>query len=78
MKFGPIVVLVVGLPLAAMSAAQAAETSDSSTAQSEAQYKTCLKEAKALQQRYSECTTKECSDLVTKDFQAWSAKCFKE
>jgi len=72
--------LVALLVLAPANPIKAAENPGSSTSSSatEALYLACLKEARALQNRYTGCETKECRDQVTKDFDAWSAKCFKE
>ena len=76
-SIGIFVALWLLLPMGAL---KAEETPDSSkaTSSSEANYAACIKQAQALQERYSECTTKECRDAVTNDFRAWSAKCFKE
>jgi hypothetical protein len=80
MKFMSLFVFAALSMLATMGVLKAEETPDSSkgTSSSEAQYAACIKTAHALQKRFSECATKECRDLVTEDFQAWSAKCFKE
>lgn len=66
------------LPPAGLLKAEETPDSSKATSSSESHYEVCIKEAQTLQKRFSECATKECRDLVTKDFQAWSAKCFKE
>jgi hypothetical protein len=76
-SIGIFVALWLLLPMGAL---KAEETPDSSkeTPSSEAAYAACIKQAQALQERFAECTTKECRDAVTNDFRTWSAKCFKE
>jgi hypothetical protein len=63
---------------AADRATRAAEGPNKDTGTLEAQYKACLAHARDLQKRYSDCKSKECTDTVTADFEAWSAKCFKD
>ena len=69
--------LLIALPANPLRAADDSGSSKPTPA-SEALYLLCLKEARGLQKRYTECATKECRDEVTKDFDVWSAKCFKE
>jgi len=76
MKLAPIIVAVgIVLPIAPV---MAVEGPNRDTAALEAQYKACLTQARDLQKRYSDCKSKQCTDAVTADFEAWSAKCFKE
>jgi hypothetical protein len=76
MKLACIIVAVaVVLPITPVLAV---EDPNRDTAASEAKYKACLAQARDLQKRYSDCKSKQCTDAVTADFEAWSAKCFKE
>lgn len=70
-----VVAVATVLPIAPL---MAAEGPNKDTATLEAQYKACLAHARDLQKRYSDCKSKECTDAVTADFEAWSAKCFKD
>ena len=69
-----LIVVAVFQPLAPLRA----QGPNKKTKRSEAEYQACLKQARDLQKRYSQCSSKECSDAVTKDFEAWSVKCFND
>jgi len=69
------IVLAISQPAAPLKAQSGP---DRKTKRTEAEYQACLKEARALQKRYSQCGTKECTDAVTKEFDAWSDKCLSE
>jgi hypothetical protein len=76
MKLTPIIVAIaIVLPIAPVIAV---EGPNQDNAGLEAQYKACLAQARDLQKRYSDCKSKQCTDAVTADFEAWSAKCFKD
>ena len=76
MKLTPIIVAVaILLPITPL---MAVEGPNKDTGALEAQYKACLARARDLQKRYSDCKSKQCTDAVTADFEAWSAKCFKD
>ena len=64
-------------PMHPLKAQDANQGSSKSTSASEAHYLACIKDAQKLQEKYSQCTTDECRNAVTKDFEAWSAKCFR-